>query len=151
MSSSILSFCEAKTVRLAKMWKPNKKEKKKKAEIEGERAREFWNLKLYLLLNLYFSLFTHEDSGGLVDRSEGRLWVERYDLLLTSFLLLYTLLLFLSFFLSSRFLISVMGRCGNVSQKSTNSVTHRLLIFFLSLFTHEDSEEKKKSWWMCER
>ena len=128
MSPSILSFCEAKTVRLAKMWKPNKKEKKKKAEIEGERAREFWNLKLYLLLNLYFFLFTHEDSGGLVDRSEGRLWVERYDHFLSSFLLLYILLLFIYFFLSSKFLICVMGRCGNVSQKSTNSVTHRFVL-----------------------
>ena len=64
--------------------------------------------------------------------------------MLSSFLLLYTLLLFIYFFLSSKFLIWVIGRCGNVSQKSTNSVTHLLLIFFLSLFTHEDSKKKKK-------
>ena len=57
VSPSIFSFCEAKTVHLAEMWKPNKKEKKKKAEIEGKRAREFWNLELSLPLNLYFSLF----------------------------------------------------------------------------------------------
>ena len=44
-------------IHLAEMWKPNKKEKKKKAEIEGERARELWNLELSLPLNLYFSLF----------------------------------------------------------------------------------------------
>ena len=50
--------------------------------------------------------------------------------------------LFLSFFLPDFW--CVMGRCGNVSQKSTNSVTHRLLIFFFSLFTHEDSQPKKK-------
>ena len=81
--------------------------------------------------------------GRWVERSEGRLWVERYDLLLSSFLLLYTLLLFIYFFLSSKFLICVMGRCGNVSQKSTNSVTHRYLSSS-SLSLHMKIQKKKK-------
>jgi len=114
-------------------------------------SREFleWESKPWLPMGFFRRLWwyigrSEWSKGRWVERSEGRLWVERYDLLLSSFLLLYTLLLFISFFLSSRFLICVMGRCGNVSQKSTNSVTHRLLIFFFSLFTHEDSGKKKK-------
>ena len=68
---------------------------------------------------------------------------------------------FLSFFQIFDMCYGLMGRCGNVSPKSTNSVTHRLLIFFFSLFTHEDSGKKKSGaqtlfvisgdWWMCER
>ena len=70
-------------------------------------SREFleWESKPWLPMAFFGRLWWYigrskYSKGGWVDQSEGRLWVERYDLLLSSFLLLYTLLLFLSFFLS---------------------------------------------------
>ena len=57
-----------------------------------------------------------------MEAGEGRLWVERYDLLLSSFWLLYTLLLFFYFFLSSRFLICVMVRRGKDPPKTSQTL-----------------------------